>query len=64
MSGRLARLYTPGDHRCGCPPECICKRNAIGPLLRWYIPGRFHNPLTDETERARAEAENLAFRPE
>ncbi|MDQ4030329.1 MAG: hypothetical protein M3168_04745 [Actinomycetota bacterium] len=38
----LARLHNPRGRRCGCPPSCFCKRTAIGRLLRWYIPARFH----------------------
>jgi hypothetical protein len=33
-------------------------------LFRWYIPGRFHTPLSGEEKRARAEAEGRSFRAE
>lgn len=58
----IARLHNPHGARCGCPPECICQRNAIGRALRWYIPGRFHTPLRGEEKRARAADEGRSFR--
>jgi hypothetical protein len=57
-----ARLYNPSGRRCGCPPECICRRNPIGRLLRWYIPGKYHTPLAGDEKRRLAEAEGRAFR--
>ncbi len=59
---RIARLYNPSGRRCGCPPECICQRNAIGRLFRWYIPGKYHTPLGGDEKRALAEADGRAFR--
>lgn len=57
-----ARLHNPAGLSCGCPPECICQRNPIGRLLRWYIPGRFHTPLAPSEKRRQAEAEGRSFR--
>jgi hypothetical protein len=59
---RIARLYNPSGRSCGCPPECICQRNAIGRLFRWYIPGKYHTPLRGDEKRALAEADGRAFR--
>jgi hypothetical protein len=64
VTGIISRLHNPSGMRCGCPPECICQRNALGRLFRWYIPGRFHTPLSGEEKRARAEAEGRSFRAE
>jgi hypothetical protein len=41
-SGPLARLHNPGGHRCGCVPECWCKRSLLGYAVRWYVPARWH----------------------
>lgn len=63
MTGtRIARLHNPGGLRCGCPPECICQRNAIGRLLRWYIPGKYHTALPGDEKRKLAAAEGRSFR--
>jgi hypothetical protein len=51
----------PNGRRCGCPPECICQRNAIGRVFRWYIPGRFHTPVPPD-QKARLEAAGMSFR--
>jgi len=56
---RVARLHNPSGRTCGCPPECICQRNPIGRLFRWYIPGKHHTPLA---KRRLFEAEGRAFR--
>jgi hypothetical protein len=55
------RIHNPAGLRCGCPPECICQRNALGRAFRWYIPGRFHTPVSAE-DKARLEAEGRSFR--
>jgi hypothetical protein len=60
----LARLHNPRAQRCGCPPECICQRSEIGRALRWYIPGRYHTPLSGDEKRARAADEGRSFRAE
>jgi hypothetical protein len=57
----IERLHNPSGGRCGCPPECICQRSALGRALRWYIPGRFHTPVAPE-EKARLYAEGKSFR--
>lgn len=54
-------LHNPHNLRCGCPPECICQRNVLGRLFRWYIPGKYHTPVRPE-EKARLETEGLSFR--
>jgi hypothetical protein len=59
---RMARIYNPSGLTCGCPPECICQRNAVGCLLRWYIPGKYHTPLSGDEKRKLAEAEGRSFR--
>jgi hypothetical protein len=59
---RIARLYNPSGRKCGCPPECICQRNPIGRLLRWYIPGEYHTPLAGDEKRRLFKAEGRAFR--
>lgn len=59
---RIARLHNPTGMRCGCPPECICQRNEIGRLLRWYIPARFHTPLAGDEKRKLAATEGRSFR--
>jgi len=58
----VARLHNPSGLRCGCPPECICQRNALGRLLRWYIPGKYHTRLSGEEKRRLAESEGRSFR--
>jgi len=58
----VARLHNPSGRHCGCPPECICQRSASGRALRWYIPGRFHTPLSGEEKRALATDEGRMFR--
>jgi len=58
----VARIHNPLGLRCGCPPECICQRSALGRAFRWYIPGRFHTPLAPEEKRARAEGQGESFR--
>jgi hypothetical protein len=58
----VARLHNPNGGTCGCPPECICRRNLIGRLFRWYIPGKYHTPLSGDEKRRRAEAQGLDFR--
>jgi hypothetical protein len=63
MSGKLvARLHNPSDRRCGCPPECICQRNRIGRLFRWYIPGKYHTTLSGEEKRRLAVGGGRSFR--
>jgi hypothetical protein len=46
--------------RCGCLPECICQRSALGRAFRWYIPGRFHAPVPPE-QKARVQTEGRHF---
>jgi hypothetical protein len=57
----IHRLHNPLGLVCGCPPECICQRSALGRALRWYIPGRFHTPVPSE-QKARLEREGKSFR--
>ena len=57
----LQRLHNPTGRRCGCAPECICQRSALGRAFRWYIPGQFHSPVPPEA-KARLEAEGRSFR--
>ena len=57
----LQRLHNPTGRRCGCAPECICQRSALGRAFRWYIPGQFHTPVPPEA-KARLEAEGRSFR--
>jgi hypothetical protein len=26
----VQRLHNPASRRCGCPPECVCQRSAVG----------------------------------
>jgi len=59
--GFVERLHNPAGQRCGCPPECICQRSALGRVFRWYIPGRFHTPVPPG-QKARLEAEGRSFR--
>jgi hypothetical protein len=59
--GFVERLHNPAGRRCGCPPECICQRSALGRTFRWYIPGRFHAPIPPE-QKAQLEAEGRSFR--
>jgi len=58
----LDRLYNPSSRRCGCPPECVCQRTALGRAFRWYIPVRFHTPLIGDEKRALAAREGRVFR--
>jgi hypothetical protein len=57
----VGRIHNPSDRRCGCPPECVCQRSALGRSFRWYIPGRFHTPVLPE-DKARLHAEGRSFR--
>jgi hypothetical protein len=57
----MSRLHNPGGRLCGCPPECVCQRSALGRAFRWYIPGRFHTPVPLE-EKERLHAEGREFR--
>jgi hypothetical protein len=57
----VARIHNPAGLRCGCPPECICQRNAFGRAFRWYIPGRFHTPAPPD-QKARLHLEGKSFR--
>lgn len=57
----VERLYNPSERRCGCPPECVCQRNALGRAFRWYIPVRFHTPVPSE-DKDRLAAAGLSFR--
>jgi hypothetical protein len=59
--GLAARLHNPGGMKCGCPPECVCQRSALGRAFRWYIPGRYHTPVASE-EKQRLHAEGRSFR--
>jgi hypothetical protein len=59
--GFVERVQNPAGRRCGCPPECVCQRSALGRAYRWYIPGRFHTPVPLE-QKARLEAEGRSFR--
>ena len=43
--GVAERLHNPLGRLCGCPPECVCQRSALGRAFRWYIPGPFHTPM-------------------
>jgi hypothetical protein len=52
----IERLHNPGGRLCGCPPECICQRSALGRALRWYIPRRFHTGISAEEKAARLRA--------
>ena len=60
--GVIAWLHNPAGRRCGCPPECVCQRSALGRAFRWYIPPWFHTPVSDEGEAARRRAAGLDFR--
>jgi len=57
----IARMHNPTGSLCGCPPECICQRSRLGHAFRWYIPPRFHTPVSDEekAERLRAQGRRL-----
>jgi hypothetical protein len=57
----LGRLYNPSGRRCGCPPQCVCQRSALGRAFRWYIPVRFHTSIPPE-QKARLAAAGLSFR--
>jgi hypothetical protein len=57
----IARIHNPRGRTCGCPPECVCQRSALGRAFRWYIPGRFHTPVPAE-EKARLHTEGRSFR--
>jgi hypothetical protein len=59
---RIARLHNPAGLKCGCPPECICQRNPVGRLFRWYIPGKYHTPLASDEKRRLAVTEGRSFR--
>jgi hypothetical protein len=59
----VGRLHNPKGRRCGCPSECICQRSRIGRALRWYIPGRFHTPVSRE-RKAALEMQGMSFREE
>jgi hypothetical protein len=61
--GIVARIHNPAGLVCGCPPECVCQRSALGRAFRWYIPDRFHTPVPPE-EKARLDAEGKSFREE
>ncbi len=56
----VQRLHNPTGRSCGCLPDCICQRNALGRAFRWYIPGRFHTPVPPE-DKARLHAEGRSF---
>jgi hypothetical protein len=45
------RLHNPRGRVCGCSPECFCRRNPIGRLLRWYLPRGIHKSVSPEWKR-------------
>jgi hypothetical protein len=40
--------------RCGCEPECWCKKPGIG-LFRWVVPKRTHHLLSPADKEMLAE---------
>ena len=41
--------------RCGCEPECWCKKPGLS-LFRWVVPKATHHLLSPEDKRALAAA--------
>jgi hypothetical protein len=52
LAGAASRaLERAGTYRCGCYPECWCKRPGLS-LFRWLVP-RFHTGPWNAQDNAR-----------
>jgi hypothetical protein len=40
------RLHNPRRRQCECLSHCWCKRTRWGQALRWYVPSRYHSPVS------------------
>ena len=36
----LQRIHNPHNRRCGCDPDCWCRRTAVGRAVKWWFPAR------------------------
>jgi len=36
----ISRIHNPRNRRCGCDPDCWCRRTALGRAVKWWFPGR------------------------
>jgi len=37
----IQRIHNPGNHVCGCDPDCWCRRTAVGRAIKWWFPARW-----------------------
>jgi hypothetical protein len=61
MKRTLAQiLHNRRNRDCGCSEDCFCQRTTLGRALRWYIPKRFHQPVSPVWKRAQWKRDRLA----
>jgi hypothetical protein len=46
------RIHNPRRRECECLSDCWCKRSVLGQMVRWYVPSKYHSPLSAGGGRA------------
>ncbi|TML44321.1 MAG: hypothetical protein E6G19_09375 [Actinobacteria bacterium] len=39
--GLIQRVHNPRNRKCGCDPDCWCRRTALGRAVKWWFPARY-----------------------